>query len=79
VHLIVCALAILLAFEQNRMDKQQFLPQVKAFYYKFMLRDDTTSLNDLGGQATQIVFYNVPDMRWFILNSTKLYFDWDID
>jgi hypothetical protein len=44
-----------------------------------MLRDDPSSLNELHGQETQVVFYNVPDMRWFILNSTKLYFDWDLD
>ena len=42
-----------------------------------MLRDDTSVINDLDFQFSQKVFYTVPLMRTFIVDSTKLYFDWD--
>ena len=44
-----------------------------------MLRDDTSVINDLDFQFSQKVFYTVPLMRTFIVDSTALYFDWDED
>lgn len=77
IHLVVCVLAGLLAFQQNRMDQEQFLPQVLAFYFKFLLRDDVSSINTLEGKDNRVEFYKVPEMRDFITNSTQLYFDFN--